>query len=58
MENLEKSIQQKVIFKVASFQNGQIYLLEGEFENYPDAEKSIESLPIGTYQVQKVFVRY
>lgn len=58
MSNSQHTIGQKVVFKVASFENGQIHLLEGDFENYPDAEKSIEKLPNGTYQVQKVFIRY
>jgi hypothetical protein len=58
MEDSQKGEGQKVVFKVASFENGQIHLLEGDYENYPDAEKSIEALPNGTYQVQKVFVKY
>lgn len=58
MSDSQQSTGQKVVFKVASFENGQIHLLEGDYENYPDAEKSIEALPNGTYQVQKVFVKY
>jgi hypothetical protein len=58
MSDSQQTTGQKVVFKVASFENGQIHLLEGDYENYPDAEKSIETLPNGTYQVQKVFVKY
>lgn len=35
----------KEVFKIA------------EFDTYPDAMKGIESLPSGTYQIQKVFVK-
>lgn len=58
MSDSQQLTGQKVVFKVASFENGQIHLLDGDYENYPDAEKSIETLPNGTYQVQKVFVKY
>ena len=58
MSDSQQTKKKKVVFKVASFENGQIHLLEGDYENYPDAEKSIETLPNGTYQVQKVFVKY
>lgn len=48
----------KVVFRIANFDNeGKLILLPTEFETYPEAEKSIENLPAGTYQVQKVFVK-
>ena len=48
----------KVVFRIAAFDvEGKLTLLEKEFETYPEAEKSIEELPAGTYQVQKVFFK-
>lgn len=58
MSDSQTPTGQHVVFKVASFENGQIHLLEGDYQNYPDAEKSIDDLPNGTYQVQKVFIKY
>ena len=48
----------KTVFRIAEFDvAGKLTLLEKEFETYPEAEKGIEELPEGTYQVQKVFVK-
>ena len=48
----------KVVFRIAEFdESGKLTLLEKEFETYPEAEKGIEELKNGTYQVQKVFVK-
>jgi hypothetical protein len=48
----------KVVFRVAQFDaEGKLTLLPTEFQTYPEAEKSIDDLPSGTYQVQKVFVK-
>ncbi len=48
----------KVVFRIAAFDaEGKLTLLEKEFETYPEAEKGIEELPTGTYQVQKVFFK-
>lgn len=48
----------KVVFRIAAFDaEGKLTLLEKEYETYPEAEKGIEELPTGTYQVQKVFFK-
>jgi len=48
----------KIVFRIAEFdENGKLTLLVKEFGTYPEAEKGIEELPAGTYQVQKVFVK-
>ena len=46
------------VFRIAEFDSqGNLKLKIQEFATYPDAVKAIESLPSGTYQVQKVFVK-
>lgn len=48
----------KEVFKIAEFDSqGGLRLKRGEFDTYQDAVKAIESYPVGTYQVQKVFVK-
>ena len=48
----------KVVFRIAEFdESGKLTLLAKEFVTYPEAEKGIDELPAGTYQVQKVFIK-
>jgi hypothetical protein len=48
----------KEVFKVAEFDTqGKLRLKVQEFPSYSDAVKFIETLPNGTYQVQKVFIK-
>jgi hypothetical protein len=46
----------KEVFYVAKVQkNLTLILLETEYNSYSEAQKAIESLPKGRYQVQKFF---
>ena len=48
-----------IVYKIAVFDTeGKLTLLDREYITYPEAERGIDKLPAGTYQVQKVFVKY
>ncbi len=51
----------KTVFRIAEFdKDGKLTLLEKEYESYTMAEEAIvvgKDLPLGTYQIQKVFVK-
>lgn len=54
----------KVVFKIAQIKESAVCANEfvlvfckEEYQTYPEAEKGIDELPAGTYQVQKVSVK-
>ena len=47
----------KEVFYVAEFYKDGLKLIGGYFDTYGEAVESIDNLPDGTYQIQKVFVK-
>ena len=47
----------KEVFYVGKLWNDSLKLIEEGFDTYEDAIVSIDNLPDGTYQIQKVFIK-